>query len=678
MITGVGELTLDVLVSGDEDGGGGRIEDIRGGGTFANVLANAAAWGGKACAVAVHGDDWRGQAAAADTQAAGVRMNATDIAGRLSHTIFQVPVAQSGFLTADHWRTVNTCPVCDSTVQRSRLASLSSDADESRDIQGADIVCVDRLSASRLAIARSASRAGAMAVADVGHRGYVRYIAAADLRAALMAFDLIQAPAAVATMIATRLGVRLDDLADVNDGTWIVTAGAEGVRVMGKDQLVIAAPAPDAEVVDTIGAGDALLGGVLAALESVGPFNRPPKPSTVYEAVLGAEPLVTRALSSLGARGHLTGKSPSKPARSLISVPVGHLRSLSTDECPLCGYKEPIRRGRMKVSAPSNVSYLAARVRSAVSSRAVQAAATWLADPRPTVVCGSGGSYPAAELISDALNDSGGCSFVRHPAEHLAIPATVDRVLCVSYSGTNRDIETILHHAVAAGADRVGLLTINPRPPIADIASLGSRVEVLGYNGRSSRRERGFVSIAATVAPAAVWVAAAHGADDVLRGISTSREALHNFDDAAAFLMAAARSGSVVEIIATGWARPAALDLESKMTESATVAARLHDTKDFSHGRFLSVLETTHPRLLITVGKPTPYQMELAKVLRSDMGQFHHLGFDREGSLGALDALIAAQHIAVLTADFSHRDLSRPETIPKAGLALYKWEGPLP
>jgi sugar/nucleoside kinase (ribokinase family)/fructoselysine-6-P-deglycase FrlB-like protein len=677
VITGIGEVTLDVLVNtGDDERL--RIEGLRCGGTVANVLANAAASGAKACAVTVHGDDWRGEYAVADAHAAGVQVHAIAMPERLSQMIFQLPSAKTSLLYGEPWRTSNKCPVCDSSVRQSRLASLSRLRRHPIEFDCSAVVCLDRLTSPRLDLARSASAAGAMTAVDIGHRGYVRYGRAADVHVALAAFHLIQAPSAVAGMIAARLGVPLRKLPAISDATWIVTSGAEGVRVIGTDQVALTAPAPEVDVVDTIGAGDALLGGVLAALDADGCRAAPPDPLAVHAGVLSAYALVSRALSTVGARGHFPSAPATSHARSLRGMAIEQLRELHGDECPLCGYERPPRRRSAKLGAASNVGYLAARVRSAVATRAVEGAREWLDDPRPTVVCGSGGSYPAAELIADVLNERGGCAFVRHPAEHLAIPSAVDRVLCVSYSGTNKDTETVLQHSTQAGVDRVGLLTINPTPRIAEIGTLASRIDVLSYNGPSSRRERGFVSIAATVAPAAVWVAAAHSPDAVVAGVSTARDAVREYADVAAFLMAADRGGSVVELLATGWARPAALDLESKMTESATVTARLHDTKDFSHGRFVSVLETDHPRILVTVGPLTPYQAELAAVLSADVGPFHHLAFERDGALGALDALVAAQHIAALTAGFSGRDLSRPDTIPQPGLTLYKWEGPLP
>jgi len=220
------------------------------------------------------------------------------------------------------------------------------------------------------------------------------------------------------------------------------------------------------------------------------------------------------------------------------------------------------------------------------------------------------------------------------------------------------------------------LLTFNPAPAVADSSALGRRIEVLSYGSPRLQRERGFVSIAATVMPAAIWVAAVHGSEAVLRTPAGSDR--NKLADAAAALYSDMGSElRLIEVLATGWAQPAAVDFESKMTESRAAVVRLHDTKDFSHGRFLSAVDEPHPKLMLSVGGVTSYERALADAVATP-GHLVHWDFNRGSSLGAFDALVELQYLAETVARASGKDLSRPSDIPTRGLRLYQWDGDLP
>ncbi|MCU1487674.1 MAG: phosphoglycolate phosphatase, partial [Actinomycetia bacterium] len=453
--------------------------------------------------------------------------------------------------------------------------------------------------------------------------------------------------------------------------------GPNGTQVVTQSEMR-AVPAPRIDPLDPTGAGDALLGSVLADLDRAGAAIADVDASGIASAVVAAMPRVAAAISAVGGRGHLAkatlGGGPASGSPTLED-----LRALDGGACVVCGSVAHSERRTARVGARSNVGRLEQRVTAATgATRTVEQARDWLADLRSTVVCGTGGSTAVAELVADLMNANGGVAFVRQPAEYLSIPIASERLLAISYSGTNKDINKVIRAAARLGVKRLGIVTINTAPPAADFGLLEGGVEVLSYGSQSSSRERGFVSIAATVAPAAIWVSAAYDRPSVLDSLVRPSEALRRFGDASAFIEDVARHSRSIEVFATGWARPAAVDFESKMTESATMPVRLHDVKDFSHGRFISVLDTDRPRLLMTVGEMTSYQSQLDTVLRSDSAPYLHLHFERPSGLGALDALVAVQHIATLTAGFAQRDLSRPAAIPSAGLDLYQWDGELP
>jgi hypothetical protein len=113
------------------------------------------------------------------------------------------------------------------------------------------------------------------------------------------------------------------------------------------------------------------------------------------------------------------------------------------------------------------------------------------------------------------------------------------------------------------------------------------------------------------------------------------------------------------------------------MTEAGLGVPRLHESKDFSHGRFISTLGRDSRRLFLRVGERTLYSAQLARSLQ-ERDAMVELGFERSGPLGALEALLATQYIAITAGMMMGIDISRPKHIPAAGLELYRWRGDLP
>ncbi|MCW2750147.1 MAG: hypothetical protein JWR83_1257, partial [Aeromicrobium sp.] len=208
-ILGVGELLVDaVFVS---DASRWRLQEVRGGGSVWNVIANAADAGAVCTAFAAAGGDWRSKVAEADLKAVGVPTRAIRNERRVTPSIFLVPTNVDSLLEVPAWRLTPKCPVCERTQTASKAASLVENGLQD-DLSSTSIVCVDRISGGRLDVARAAQAAGCSTAVDIGHRGYVRYLQRQRLEESLSLFDLIQAPVAVASMICNRLEIEPVDL----------------------------------------------------------------------------------------------------------------------------------------------------------------------------------------------------------------------------------------------------------------------------------------------------------------------------------------------------------------------------------------------------------------------------------------------------------------------------------
>lgn len=682
MILGVGELVVDIVLD-DFNLERARVSGVSGGGTVWNVLANAAHMGAPIDALAVGGDDWRAELADQQLAAAGVKRSAERSPRKVTQAIYQLPEHRTSLLEPGGARMTPQCPICRRKMPPTRYARL--DATDVSALSSATTVVFDRLGKQRRSLAQVAQRAGAVTVLDIGHRGFVRFTTEAQLRGVTEAFDLIQAPLPVYRSIAGRLGVSPPDLPRLGSSpVWVVTDGSEGVTVLdarSRTPIRVDVAAPDVSlVVDTVGAGDALLGAVLAGLASRRLSARSASAYQIASAIDDARGYVGLALGHVGARGHLT-PSVRLADNPLFGRSVSDLRDQNhvLAECIACGATDSTVRRRPRLSAKSNLSHLGRRLEASLrADEALDQARDWLSDGRSTVVCGTGGSYPVAVLVSDLMNSMHGFATPMHPARYLSIPPAADRVLAISYSGTNLDLGAVIRAALGAGVSRVGVVTIHQDPPIAQSRLLHQQAEVISYGRPGLESEVGFVSIAGTVMPAALWVAAAYGVESARAATEVPDQYAKQLEEIALRMLAPIADHLPVEVMATGWAQCAAADFESKMTESGVAVVRLHESKDFSHGRFIAGVGRSHPTLLLGVGKPTRYHRALARALEASTGGFSELRFPRPGGLGALDALVAGQRLAELTARFTGVDMSRPRRIPEEGVELYRWSGGLP
>lgn len=312
----------------------------------------------------------------------------------------------------------------------------------------------------------------------------------------------------------------------------------------------------------------------------------------------------------------------------------------------------PTDGGHRRPGAAEALVALAPRV-----ATAARLGVAWppLFGPGPVLVVGAGGSYPAAELIARLARHAGVFASAAKP---LDVTGPVPELVAVSYSGTSPDVAEAIRLARRAGCTKVTLITGSLTAPLADAAD----VVVCHRDGTDAHGdvERGFLSFAATIAPAAAVAACISGAAAPPGAASVSGESL------------VAGMGPL-EVVASGWAWPAALDVESKWTEAALGVVRLHEAKDLSHGRYLSVLAGQHPRVLhLIAGPDTGYDAALSSTLHA------HANVTTvragHGPLGALGLLSAVAHLAVAAGVAAGVDISRPDFIPSAGTDLYAWQ----
>ncbi len=678
-IVAVGDAVVDALFSGPP--ADPQYVHTTGGGSVWNVAAILASRGLAVRAKGTVGDDWRGDIAVESLAALGVDVALDHQIGRLTRLICQVPNPALGdlFTTAPPFRLLGDCVICERPAPTRRCSALRGRAALP---EAVSVLVADRVSDSRVETAAAVRSAGGDTVLDLGRVGFVRYLEASYLRPALEPFSLIVMPRAVARAVETKLGLPVESFYDAGiKSVIVVTDGPKGTRVTDQRNArggSVHLPSPELRgpVVDEIGAGDVQLASVIGSAQQDERRLADTELDVIaaYFADAGTE--VAGVLMAIGARGHLERPATVEP-RGWAGRPLSALRGLVAvgQPCPLCGAGGPtVPRRRPTVGARRNVSMLARRVTAALRRQpAIDECVRALEVAGLTVCVGAGGSYAAALFAGLAFNRNGaGLATVMRPMEFLLLRPPANQVFAVSYSGGGPDIGAVVQRATAVPDCRTVLLTSRPTPGAA--AGLEGRVVVAAYGDESQVRERGFVSISATVAPAAVIAAAICGVDEVLAIPSLAPTGWHDTADIATGLLDAVTSMQPIEVLGSGWATPAMFDFESKLTESGFGVARLHEAKDFSHGRFMSVLgRTDRPTaLLLGVGKETGYEQQLRLTLAEHTNVVTLRSTDH-AALGALDLLVLIQHTVEQMGRLLGRDISRPRHIDPDGLALYNW-----
>jgi hypothetical protein len=569
--------------------------------------------------------------------------------------------------------------------------------------------------------------AGAFLALDLGAASYLRYLPTARIISDLRQFNLVFLSRPVTDTLLTRTGApSIAGLASHLPQTTIVsTRGPDGVLVSdGNGPETVVRALSEVKVIDDAGAGDALAAFTIDYLARTHSgrgvvFTQPQVAEAAALATIDLAPV----LATLGARGHL-GAAPASKLDTLRGASSDAMRDLlGLDRpCPMCFLSvgaatldaaiEPRQHRRAsghsrgvaqrsvaaprKLTSGDNLKYMLDRILWAGEASTAVAQVRRLLDQSGTAyVVGSGGSYPAARLIADVLTRHGWFAQAVRPGEYLSASVRTDAVIAVSYSGRTPDLASALKMAGRHGVSKRVVLTAVPHPALAgSINESEGHDEVVAY-GPSGRvpgraygaRERGFVSIAGTVMPCVPWMVAEHGFDAVIELVRRLEAHSERIQHLAKRLADEARMVRHLNVIAAGRAQPAAIDVESKFTESGLPAVTVHEAKDFSHGRFMSVLrppsyeideeEALSPVLLLTTGPLSRYQQHVARIVGSRT-TLHTLSAASDDTVGAIELLAAVQWLSQAVGRVLDVDISRPREVPDGGLRLYGWRGELP
>jgi sugar/nucleoside kinase (ribokinase family) len=604
------------------------------------------------------------------------------------------------------------------------------------------VACFDRPIAAYVDIAASLRGKGVFTVLDWGHASGLRFLTGTRVVSILRSFDIILMTRKVWTHLAHRVTVDGRDSEARTEtervlqvlkgrgvnGTIVVTDGARTLSCMDCTTLAyVEVPPYSGAVFEASGAGDALLSRFVHRLLGTG--TRGPRKHDFESKALALSSAVESlgdVLGGLGARCHLraltnlfldrraSGSSLHEILGGDISRFLGRgaeaaLSAGSTAEGP----KDSARKGSVTGRRVNGL------VQKSIGLLETEGVVTATRETLQSIVgtgavVGSGGSYTVANFIAQCINhraktDPGTLAVPMHPLEFVRAEKAFDWLIVISNSGTTRDCADAMRFGYhRCGIRRMILISGTATPEIGQTDEFQAEDTVhtvLEYPARSGQLERGFVAISAVVAPCAVWTAALEGASATASlleryqalavgdlDLSLERLADPELEFEGSFLHLPVVTNDLrlphappihAIAIGSGWCRPAIVDLESKFVEGRLGWIQLHDDKEFSHGRFMSVLTAGSSIDLcvyyMAASSETAYSRALLKTLEANdqlADRVLTVRTVQEGALGGLELLVRTQFFVAQIARRVSVDISKPgqQNIPKHGLDLYRWK----
>lgn len=224
--------------------------------------------------------------------------------------------------------------------------------------------------------------------------------------------------------------------------------------------------------------------------------------------------------------------------------------------------------------------------------------------PMNIMIVGSGGSYPVAILAKHVLQDKLNTSNVIAETPQNAIRIMnqfnhiincnyhpkYDLVIGISYSGTTPDIKAVYDICLKKKFPFL-LLTYAKEETLDKVYTECSFLKIISYYNFEDEtgKEKSFISMVSTLAPAMIFTC-----EDTCKFASEAQEALNkgkkfvselNIPEIALNL----KDKPVIHVFYEWDSLPTAADIESKFTESGIAHVILHEKKNFSHGRCISL-----------------------------------------------------------------------------------------
>ena len=289
------------------------------------------------------------------------------------------------------------------------------------------------------------------------------------------------------------------------------------------------------------------------------------------------------------------------------------------------------------------------------------------------ICIGSGGSSIPSEYTKTIINNTFGVDIqTMFPKEYLETNTEKYmehlNLICFSYSGSSPEIVQLLNSKynkayIVTKANEEDL-KISLKESNVDI----SKIRIISYNNQSTK-ERGFLSIEGIIVPSLIihMLIKNIKKEEMLKvfkeQLEKQREKVEKyFKENNEQLKKAFKKNNIIDIYYDNYTKPIICDLESKIVETGIYRCTIHEKKNFSHGRFITLEKyPSDVQIYLKLKKDTKYDNELLKYLKIYSKNLIILESDEENDDGILELLIYSQLFIYEISKLIKKDLSNPD-----------------
>ena len=517
---------------------------------------------------------------------------------------------------------------------------------------------------------------------DLGHIAAFRYVLVPDLKEMLTRkYYMVNLNVKVANYLVKRFGYTdYKELKQIfQTDILIITKGKEEIEIIGKDyDYILKNNNINYNEKDPTGAGDLLFSHYIVAniiknnkMEKGENIAKNKEDNVIFtkqeleEIYDNANREIYNLVSKLGAR---IGVEVKKPNEEFLK-----------NENNIDG-EEKIAKERNIHKLKNAIDKLEERVESALVeyNEKSEAGLELLKDlednKNQKYICiGSGGSSIPSEYTKTIINNTFGFDIqTMFPKEYLETNTEKYmehlNLICFSYSGSSPEIVQLLNGKynktyIVTKANEEDL-KISLKENNVDI----SKIRIISYNNQSTK-ERGFLSIEGIIVPSLIihMLIKNIKKEEMLKvfkkQLEKQREKVEKyFKENNEQLKKAFKKNNIIDIYYDNYTKPIMCDLESKIVETGIFRCTIHEKKNFSHGRFITLEKyPSDVQIYLKLKKDTKYDDELLKYLKIYSKNLIILESGEESDNGILELLIYSQLFIYEISKLLKKDLSNPD-----------------
>ena len=528
---------------------------------------------------------------------------------------------------------------------------------------------------------------------DLGHIAAFRYVLVPDLKEMLTRkYYMVNLNVKVANYLVKRFGYTdYKELKQIfQTDILIITKGKEEIEILGKDyDYILKNNNINYNEKDPTGAGDLLFSHYIVAniiknnkRENGGNITKNKGDNVIFtkqeleEIYDNANKEIYNLVSKLGAR---IGVEVKKPNEEFLKIE----NNIDDEE------KNLKERNIHKLK--NAIDKLEERVESALlaynekSEAGIELLKDIENNKNQKYICiGSGGSSIPSEFTKIIINNTFGVDIqTMFPKEYLETNTEKYmehlNLICFSYSGSSPEIIQLLNGKynkvyIVTKANEEDL-KISLKENNVDI----SKIRIVSYNNQSTK-ERGFLSIEGIIVPSLIvhMLIKNIKKEKMIKvfkeQLEKQREKVEKyFKENNEQLKKAFKENNIIDIYYDNYTKPIMCDLESKIVETGIFRCTIHEKKNFSHGRFITLEKyPSDVQIYLKSKKDTKYDNELLEYLKIYSKNLIILESDEENDNGILELLIYSQLFIYEISKLIKKDLSNPD-YSKDSMKIYRY-----